>query len=116
VSATLDDAADPGDTPSTLGSDPNDEPTTRERAAAMVEDRLDIPMAILAVAWAGLIAYELVAPQRQSDELALAGNPCPRCGCSGWCEPCAPSGLCLPPGGGDTRCVLHRVPRRARHR
>jgi voltage-gated potassium channel len=75
VSASLDDnSASTGDTPSTLGSDPNDEPTTRERAAALVEDRLDIPMAILAVAWAGLVAYELVAPQRQSDELALAGN------------------------------------------
>jgi voltage-gated potassium channel len=62
------------DTPSTLRSDPDDEPTTRERAAALLEERLDIPMAVLAVVWAGLVAYELVAPARQRDELALAGN------------------------------------------
>lgn len=49
-------------------------PTRRERLAVLVEDRLDIPMAILALAWALLVAYELVAPAEQRDELALAGN------------------------------------------
>ncbi|MGY6501924.1 MAG: ion transporter [Acidimicrobiales bacterium] len=65
-------ASDP--TPSTLGSSPDDEPSRRERAAALLEERLDIPMAILAVVWAALVAYELVAPARQTDGLALAGN------------------------------------------
>jgi voltage-gated potassium channel len=62
------------DTPSTIGSDPDDEPTGRERLAALIEDRLDIPMAVLAVIWAGLVAYELIAPARQRDDLTLAGN------------------------------------------
>jgi voltage-gated potassium channel len=66
--------SDPGTTPSTLACDPDEEPSARERAAALVEQRLDIPMAVLAVVWAGLVAYELVAPARQRDALALVGN------------------------------------------
>lgn len=58
----------------TTAPDPDREPTRRERLSAIVERRLDIPMAVLAVAWAVLVAYELVAPQRQRDELSLLGN------------------------------------------
>lgn len=65
--------ADADATP-TLDGDPDDEPSRRERAAALVEQRLDVPMAVLAVVWAGLVAYELIAPAGQRDELALVGN------------------------------------------
>ncbi|MDP8987449.1 MAG: ion transporter [Actinomycetota bacterium] len=65
---------DPDATPPSFQCDPDDEPTRRERAAALVEERLDVPMAVLAVVWAGLVAYELVAPAVQRDELALVGN------------------------------------------
>jgi voltage-gated potassium channel len=61
-------------TPLTLDPDPDEEPTNRERLAAILERRLDIPMAVLAVVWAGLVAYELVAPARQRAELTLVGN------------------------------------------
>lgn len=62
------------ETPPTIGCDPDTEPSSRERLAALIENRLDIPMAVLAVAWAALIAYDLVAPSSVRDELALAGN------------------------------------------
>jgi voltage-gated potassium channel len=62
------------DTPGTPGPGPDDEPTGRERLAAVIEDRLDIPMAVLALLWAGLVAYELVAPRDQQGWLAVAGN------------------------------------------
>jgi voltage-gated potassium channel len=58
----------------TLDTDPDDEPTPRERLAAVIERRLDIPMAVLAVVWAGLVAYELVAPRDQADVLRLVSN------------------------------------------
>lgn len=58
----------------TLSSDPDDEPTARERLAAILERRLDIPMAVLAVAWAGLVAYELVAPRDQISWISVASN------------------------------------------
>lgn len=61
-------------TPMTITPDPDDEPTARERIAALLEDRLDIPMAVLAVVWAVLVGYELVAPAEQRDELGLVGN------------------------------------------
>jgi voltage-gated potassium channel len=61
-------------TPPTLGPDPDEEPTARERLAAVVEEKLDIPMAILALAWAALVAYELAAPEEQQRLLAVAGN------------------------------------------
>jgi len=64
----------PTDTPSTIDVDPDEEPTARERLAALVEQRLDIPMSVLAVVWAVLVAYELVAPNTQRDELAAVGN------------------------------------------
>ncbi len=64
----------PEDTPPTLGPEADEEPTARERLAAVVEDRLDVPMAVLAVVWAVLVAYELVAPARHRDELTVAGN------------------------------------------
>ena len=65
---------DPTDVPQTIDVDPDQEPTARERLAAVLERRLDIPMAILAVAWAVLVAYELVAPRSQRSVLALVGN------------------------------------------
>jgi voltage-gated potassium channel len=65
---------DPSPTPPELAADPDAEPTSRERAAALLEERLDIPMAVLAVVWAGLVAYELVAPATQRDELGLIGT------------------------------------------
>lgn len=60
--------------PHTIDVDPDQEPTTRERLAALVERRLDIPMAMLAVVWAAVVAYELVAPPSQRHELTLVGN------------------------------------------
>ncbi|HVM51944.1 MAG TPA: ion transporter [Acidimicrobiales bacterium] len=65
---------DPRATPATLAPDPDDEPTARERAAAVLEDRFDIPMAVLAGAWGALVAYELVAPARQRDVLTLISH------------------------------------------
>lgn len=62
------------ETPPTLDPDPDEEPTSRERMAALVERRLDIPMAVLAVVWAGLVAYDLVAPAAQREALTVAGN------------------------------------------
>lgn len=61
-------------TPATLDPDPDEEATPRERLAAVVERHLDIPMALLAVAWAVLVAYELVAPAALEGRLAVAGN------------------------------------------
>lgn len=58
----------------TLDPDPDEEPTSRERLATLLERRLDIPMAILAAVWAGLVAYELIAPRGSQDALRLAGN------------------------------------------
>jgi voltage-gated potassium channel len=62
------------DTPRQLDPDPDEEATPRERLAALIERRLDIPMAVLAVAWAVFIAYELVAPRAQLPVLTLVGN------------------------------------------
>lgn len=61
-------------TPATIGAEPDEEATARERVAALIEDRLDIPMAVLAVVWACLVGYELVAPPEQRNELTLIGN------------------------------------------
>lgn len=61
-------------TPPTLDVDADSEPTRRERFSVLVEQRLDIPMAVLAVGWAVLVAYELVAPAVQRDELHFLGN------------------------------------------
>jgi voltage-gated potassium channel len=58
----------------TLDADPDDEPTARERLATIIEQRLDIPMAVLAVVWAVLVAYELVAPREQAELLRLVSN------------------------------------------
>jgi voltage-gated potassium channel len=54
--------------------DPDDELTPRERLATLVESRLDIPMAALALVWAGLVAYELIAPREQLGTLGVVGN------------------------------------------
>lgn len=62
------------DTPATLDADPDAEATTRERLAALIERRLDIPMAALALVWAALVAYELVAPAHQQTVLTVAGQ------------------------------------------
>lgn len=61
-------------TPPTLEVDPESEPTRRERLSVIFEQRLDVPMAVLALAWAGLVAYELVAPAAQRGELKALGN------------------------------------------
>jgi voltage-gated potassium channel len=65
---------DRGGTVDTFDPDPDDEPTRRERLATLLERRLDVPMAVLAVVWALLVAYELVAPREQLDRLAVASN------------------------------------------
>jgi voltage-gated potassium channel len=62
------------ETPHTVGSNPDDAPTARERLAELVEDRLDVPMALLAVIWTALVAYELIAPPETRGTLALIGN------------------------------------------
>jgi voltage-gated potassium channel len=54
--------------------DPDDEPSPRERLATLLERRLDIPMAVLAAVWAGLVAYELVAPDRVLEVLRVTGH------------------------------------------
>ncbi|MFP5375237.1 MAG: hypothetical protein ACLGIO_00450 [Acidimicrobiia bacterium] len=64
----------PTATPPTLDVDPDAEPTRRERLSALVEKRLDLPMAALSLGWAVLVAYELIAPADQRDELRTAGN------------------------------------------
>ena len=65
---------DPLATPPTLDVDPEGEPTRRERLSVIIERRLDVPMAVLALAWAALVAYELVAPAAQRGELRALGN------------------------------------------
>lgn len=65
---------DPLATPPTLEVDPESEPTRRERLSVIIERRLDVPMAVLALAWAALVAYELVAPAAQRGELRTLGN------------------------------------------
>lgn len=57
-----------------LGPDPDTEETSRERLAAVFERRLDPLMAVLAIVWAAFVAYELVAPVDQRDELRLTGD------------------------------------------
>lgn len=59
----------PGPPPS-----PVDEESPREQLAVRLEGWLDIPMALLALLWAALVAYELVAPSAQRPGLTLAGN------------------------------------------
>lgn len=61
-------------TPPTLDVDPEAEPTRRERLSVLIEQRLDVPMAVLVLAWGGLVAYELVAPPDQRQELRTIGN------------------------------------------
>lgn len=61
-------------TPPTLEVDPDHEPTHRERLSVLLERRLDVPMALLALVWAALVAYELVAPATQREELQLLGS------------------------------------------
>jgi voltage-gated potassium channel len=50
------------------------EPSERERRAVLVEQRLDIPMAVLALVWALLVAYELIAPPDQRGVLATVST------------------------------------------
>jgi voltage-gated potassium channel len=47
--------------------------TRRERLSVVLEERLDIPMAVLAVLWAGVVTYELVVPE-PADWLTVLGN------------------------------------------
>jgi voltage-gated potassium channel len=58
----------------TLDPDPDDDSTARERLATLLERRLDIPMAVLAAVWAGLVAYELVAPEDAVATLTIISN------------------------------------------
>ena len=58
----------------TIDPDPEEEPTSRERMAALLERRLDPVMAVLAGVWALLILYELVAPADQRPVLTLVSN------------------------------------------
>lgn len=58
----------------TIDPDPDEELTRRERAAALLERRLDPVMAVLAVVWALYIGYELVAPTAQRPTLTLVSN------------------------------------------
>lgn len=64
----------PDPTPSTLGTDPDDEPSGRERVAARLEQRLDPVMAVLSVLWGVFVAYELIAPSDQRTTLRLIGD------------------------------------------
>lgn len=61
-------------TPAGLAADPDEEPTHRERLAAIVEQRLDPVMAVLAIVWGALVAYELVAPSAQRPTLRVVGD------------------------------------------
>jgi voltage-gated potassium channel len=54
--------------------DPDDDPTPRERFATLLERRLDLPMAFLALVWALFVAYELVAPPEQQGTLTTISN------------------------------------------
>jgi voltage-gated potassium channel len=54
--------------------DPDDEPTPRERLATLLERRLDLPMAFLALIWALFVAYELIAPPEQLGTLTTISN------------------------------------------
>jgi voltage-gated potassium channel len=54
--------------------DPDDDPTPRERLATLLERRLDLPMAFLALVWALFVAYELVAPPEQQGTLTTISN------------------------------------------
>ncbi len=58
----------------TFDPDPDEEPSARERLATLVERRLDVPMAVLAVVWAGLVAYELIAPRDDLAWLTVTSN------------------------------------------
>jgi voltage-gated potassium channel len=44
-----------------------------ELLSVIIEERLDIPMAVLAVLWAGVVTYELVVPEPVS-QLVVLGN------------------------------------------
>jgi voltage-gated potassium channel len=59
---------------SLLGPAPETEDTGRERFAALLEQRLDPIMAVLAVAWGAFVAYDLVAPARQRPALSLISD------------------------------------------
>ncbi len=58
----------------TLDPDPDRELSHRERLAGIVERRLDPVMAALAIVWTGLVAYELIAPSDQRDELSFVST------------------------------------------
>lgn len=59
---------------SLLGPTPGVGESRREQFAAILERRLDPLMAVLAVAWGVFVAYELVAPADQRDELSLISD------------------------------------------
>ncbi len=51
----------------------DDDLSHRERLAVIVEEKLDIPMAVLAVLWAAIVTYELLTPAPLRG-LVVAGN------------------------------------------
>lgn len=51
----------------------DDDLSHRERLSVILEERLDIPMAVLAVLWAGVVTYELIVPEPVS-QLVVLGN------------------------------------------
>ena len=65
---------DPGVLATTLEGDDAEGATPRERAAALLERRLDPFMAVLAVLWGLYLGYELVAPPGQRPVLTLVSN------------------------------------------
>ena len=65
---------DPGVLATTLEGDDAVGATRRERAAALLERRLDPLMAVLAVLWGLYLGYELVAPTGQRPVLTMVSN------------------------------------------
>lgn len=74
AAAGRDDAAAGRDKGSLHGPAPEAEDTRREQLAAVLEQRLDPIMAVLAVAWGVFVAYDLVAPEDQRDTLSLVSD------------------------------------------
>src|SRR5690606_25540837 len=76
-SAPLPDARDDAEdraARSLLVPEPDEESSSRERFAAVLERRLDPVMAVLAVAWGAFVAYDLIAPASQRPVLSLVSD------------------------------------------
>ena len=64
----------PERTAATLDDEPEEALSRREQLALRMERWLDPPMAVLAVVWAVLVAYQLVAPDDQRGVLSTANS------------------------------------------